>query len=124
MALVNGFDPSKEYVVVKGFFEGGKQYRPGDAYNPRTKIGKSKVLFRHFIAKRIKMKDEQVAKSESQAVNTTSQPTPETTSEVSKEGVEDSVKTESTKNTEQFEDDPKPAPKRRGRRKKSETAGE
>lgn len=57
MALVNGFDPSKEYVVVKGFFEAGKHYRQGDKYQPKTPIGKSKVLFRHFIAGRVKLKE-------------------------------------------------------------------
>ncbi len=107
MALVNGFDPSKEYVVVKGFFEGGKNYRSGDKYAPKTKIGKSKVLFRHFIAKRIKLAEDETKKQPVEEQATTNTPD---------EGfVQKEVQEESEVPVEET---PKPR-KTRGRRKKS-----
>lgn len=110
MALVNGFDPSKEYVVVKGFFEGGKNYRPGDKYAPKTKIGKSKVLFRHFIAKRIKLAEDETKKQPvEQAPKEAATNTPD----------EGFVQKEAQEESEvPVEDIPKPR-KTRGRRKKS-----
>ena len=53
MALIKGFDPSKQFKVVKTFFEGGRKFQEGDVYDPQTKLGQSKKLFRHYVAKRI-----------------------------------------------------------------------
>lgn len=115
MALVNGFDPSKEYVVVKGFFEGGKNYRPGDKYTPKTKIGKSKVLFRHFIAKRIKKVEETPVKETPKPIVEQSVEEPVTTTPAQEEGFVKEDKEEAP-----VEEVPKPKTTRR-RRKKSTT---
>ncbi len=62
MALLKGFDPSKQAIVKKGFHEGGRKYVEGDLYSPRSKVGKSKVLFRHFVARRIEFVEDQKPK--------------------------------------------------------------
>ena len=113
MALHKGFDPSKQFKVVKGFHEGGRKYSEGDAYEPRTRIGKSKVLFRHFVAGRVKPVAEeakQEPKKEPQYVAPTPQEKPVETAD------EESVKQE----VSEEESFTKPAPKKRGRKKKSE----
>ncbi|MBG23663.1 MAG: hypothetical protein CMF22_10095 [Idiomarinaceae bacterium] len=57
MALHKNFDPSKQFRVTKTFHEGGRKYVEGDVYAPRTKVGKTKALFRHFVAGRIKQEE-------------------------------------------------------------------
>lgn len=93
MALLKCFDPSKQFKVVKGFYEGGRKYSEGDAYVPRTSIGKSKVLFRHYIAGRV-------------------EPVEEVKKEIVTEPVEE-------KPVEETAGESKEAPKKRSRKRKS-----
>lgn len=55
MAFLKPYDPSADYVVVKGFIEHGKSYQEGDDYVPR--FGSHKRKFRHYIARRIARKE-------------------------------------------------------------------
>lgn len=110
MALHKGFDPSKQFVVTKGFYEGGRKYSEGDAYNPRTKIGRSKVLFRHFVAGRVEqVKDE--PKVEQKAYQS---------AEPDKTADEESVSTTSSSSSQ--DDNQSSTSKKRGRRKKTTTS--
>lgn len=55
MSYLKPYDPSADYVVVKGFIESGKAYQEGDDYVPRFDSRKRK--FRHYVARRIARKD-------------------------------------------------------------------
>lgn len=108
MALLKGFDPSKQAIVKKGFHEGGRKYVEGDLYSPRSKVGKSKVLFRHFVARRIEFVEpkpevsEEKPKTEDQQTFTAS----------TKDPVGDYKEVKKETSTS--------APKRRGRKKKED----
>lgn len=106
MALLKGFDPSKQAIVKKGFHEGGRKYVEGDLYSPRSKVGKSKVLFRHFVAKRIEFVDvdTKVEKPKVEDQQTS-------TIEPTKDPVGDKEVKQETSTS---------APKRRGRKKKED----
>lgn len=103
MALHKGFDPSKQFKVVKGFHEGGRKYVEGDTYNPRTRVGKTKVLFRHFVAGRVKPVIEE-KKNSYQPLSKPVEDSSEKDQDI-KTADEGSRKSES------------PAPKKRGRKK-------
>lgn len=104
MALHKNFDPSKQFRVTKMFHEGGRKYVEGDDYSPRTRIGRSKVLFRHFIAGRVEMLNDQ--------------PETQTVSEDVKQEPASEESTASFITNEEKTESTKPAP-RRGRKKKS-----
>lgn len=104
MALLKGFDPSKQAIVKKGFHEGGRKYVEGDLYSPRSKVGKSKVLFRHFVARRIEFVEDKVQPKKEE-------PKQQTSTTSTKDPVGDyEVKKETSTS----------APKRRGRKKKED----
>lgn len=110
MALLKGFDPSKQAVVKKGFHEGGRKYVEGDLYTPKSKVGKSKVLFRHFVARRIEFVEDSSkpeVKKEEEVKQQTS--TPEATPDPVGDDVQKKEEVKEEYST----------PKKRGRKKKT-----
>jgi len=55
MSYLKPYDPSADYVVIRGFIETGIAYKEGDEYVPRFDSRKRK--FRHYVARRIARKD-------------------------------------------------------------------
>ena len=55
MSYLKPYDPSADYVVIRGFIETGIAYKEGDDYVPRFDSRKRK--FRHYVARRIACKE-------------------------------------------------------------------
>jgi len=55
MSFLKPYSPSADYVVTQAFFEQGNAYKVGDDYVPRFNSHKRK--FRHYVARRIVVKD-------------------------------------------------------------------
>ncbi len=110
MALLKGFDPSKQAIVKKGFHEGGRKYVEGDLYSPRSKVGKSRVLFRHFVARRIEFVEDQKPKTEPVKEEVKVEEDQQTSTTSTKDPVGDHEVMKETSTS---------APKRRGRKKKT-----
>lgn len=55
MSYLKPYDPSADYVVIRGFIETGIAYKEGDDYVPRFDSRKRK--FRHYVARRITCKE-------------------------------------------------------------------
>lgn len=114
MALLKGFDPSKQAIVKKGFHEGGRKYVEGDLYNPKSKVGKSKVLFRHFVAKRIEFVEDSKPQVQPKVEEPKVEEPQQTSTTPTKDPVGDDVQDKQEAPKKEYQ-----APKRRGRKKKT-----